>query len=137
MTSQLLYLASASPRRRELLDQIGIRYRVRPAEIDESLKSGESPRDHDMRLAQAKAEAVWAQLAPQERRPVLAADTVVVIDGEVLGKPGDEADALAMLARLSGRTHEVLTAIALRDEQGLHARLSSSRVSFRDLEPGE
>lgn len=137
MSAQFLYLASASPRRRELLRQIGVKHEAHPVDLDESRKPGESPREYVVRLAEAKAETAWTRIAPGLRRPVLAADTTVVLDNEVLGKPRDRDDAIAMLTRLSGRTHEVLTAVALYDEHGMRSKVSVSRVQFRALEPGE
>jgi len=105
-----LILASASPRRAELLTAAGIGFDVSPAHIDESLRAGEAAAAYARRLAVEKAEVVRAQ---HPGRPVLAADTVVVVDGHVLGKPADEDDAKRMLRLLSGRRHEVLTAVAL------------------------
>jgi septum formation protein len=129
MKKDFVYLASASPRRGELLRQIGVRFSVRAAAIDEEPLRGETPEAYVARLAAAKAEAIWAGVA--DARPVLGADTAVVLDGAVLGKPGDEAEAVAMLERLSGRAHRVLTAVALRHAGGLDTRLSDSEVRFR------
>ncbi len=108
-----LILASASPRRRELLTQIGFCYRCDPANIDESVLAGEKPEAYVVRMAQEKAAAV-AQRYEGQQAAVLAADTTVVIDDDVLGKPVDHFDGLGMLARLSGRSHTVMTAIAVR-----------------------
>ena len=105
-----IVLASASPRRAELLRAAGIDFDLLPANVDESALPGEMPRDHVSRLAEAKARAVHAM---DGRRTVLAADTVVVVDTHILGKPLDEADARRMLGALSGRTHEVLTAVCV------------------------
>ncbi len=105
-----LILASASPRRAELLRAAGIAFDVVPAGVDERFVAGETPAAHVERLAVAKVSAVAAH---RPGWPVLGADTVVVVDGDVLGKPADEAEATAMLWRLSGRTHEVLTGVAL------------------------
>src|SRR5690242_3931592 len=105
-----LVLASASPRRRALLEQLGIPLRVEPAHLDENVRPGEAAERYVVRLAREKADAV------QARHPdatVLGADTSVVVDGVVLGKPGSEDEALSMLRRLSGRTHEVMTAVAV------------------------
>jgi nucleoside triphosphate pyrophosphatase len=129
MRKDFMYLASASPRRSELLRQIGVRFEVRPAAIPEDRAPHEPPDAYVLRLASAKAEAVWARL--DEHRPVLAADTAVVLDDRVLGKPADAAEAAAMLAELSGRTHRVLTAVALRSELGTESLLSASEVRFR------
>ena len=127
-------LASVSPRRRELLSQIGVPHTVVGADIDETAHPGESPRDYVLRLARQKALAVRER---GERLPVLAADTTVVLDDVIYGKPRDRADGIAMLQRLSGRTHEVLTAVAVADGRGVDLRLSVSAVRFRGLTPGE
>jgi septum formation protein len=130
-----LILASASPRRRELLAQIGVPHRVWAADLDESLLDGEAPEAGAIRLAIAKARAV--QAVAGTALPVLGADTIVVLDGEPLGKPRDRADALGMLSRLSGRTHRVLSAVALATAAGVAHRLSVSSVRFRTLDAGE
>ncbi len=130
----VLCLASASPRRRELLSQIGVPHRAQSTDIDETVRAGESARDYVLRLAREKALAVWRG---SQSLPVLAADTTVVVDGVVFGKPGDQAEAVAMLGRLSGRDHEVLTAVALADSRGIGDRLSASVVRFRTLSPEE
>src|SRR6185295_10657327 len=122
MSAGLLYLASASPRRRDLLDQIGVTCLVRPVDIDEARQPEEAARDYVLRLARDKAETAWSRFAASEGSPVLAADTAVVLDGEIFGKPRDQTEGTAMLDRLSGRTHEVLTAVALRTRAGLDAR---------------
>jgi septum formation protein len=123
-------LASSSPRRRELLGLIGIRPHVDPADIDEAWISGELPEPHADRLARAKAQVVAA------RRPdsvVIAADTIVVVDGEILGKPRDAEDAEAMLRRLSGRDHLVHTAIAVAYRNDTASGVETTRVWFRPL----
>jgi septum formation protein len=140
--SPVLVLASASPRRRELLWQLGVPHRVAVAGVNEDTLAGESAADCVQRLALAKASKVWRALAPlgasgAAQLPVLGADTAVLIDGEMLGKPADRDAALHMLARLSGRTHEVLTAVALVGVQGSAQRLSRSTVSFRALAEAE
>ena len=130
----LLTLGSVSPRRRELLEQIGVTHVVSAADIDETVRPGEAPADYVVRMACAKARAV------RERGgelPVLAADTTVVIDGLILGKPGDRAACVAMLGRLSGRTHQVLTAVALASAAGVAFRVSASEVRFRTVTPAE
>jgi septum formation protein len=129
MKKDFIYLASASPRRSELLRQIGVRFTVRAAAIPEDSMAGEAAEAYVGRLAAAKAESVWAAAA--DSRAVLGADTAVVLGGEVLGKPATVAEAVAMLERLSGRTHRVLTAVALRHAAGLETRLSESEVRFR------
>lgn len=131
----LLHLASASPRRRELLLQIGVPHRRVDAPIDESVLPGESPVAYVERLARAKAAAGLAVLGGLGC--VLGADTAVVLDGRILGKPQDRADGLAMLAALSGRAHEVLTAVAVADASRCRAQVVSSRVHFRPITPVE
>ena len=131
MRRDFVYLASASPRRRTLLEQLGVAFRVRPAAIPERRVAGEVPETCVTRLANAKADAVWASLTAGEARPVLAADTLVVIGDEVLGKPADFDDAMAMLARLSGRTHRVLTAVVVRYRDRALSRLNATEVRFR------
>jgi septum formation protein len=132
-----IFLASASPRRSELLRQIGVAHEVRPVDVDEAVRPGEAPPAYVLRLAEAKAAALWAGLEAGERRPVLAADTTVALEGEIFGKPADPAEARAMLSRLAGRTHEVHTAVALRHAGGAVARVSTSSVSLRSLAPEE
>ena len=128
--SRPLLLASASPRRAELLRQLGVVFEQQPADIDERQLSGESAEDYVARLAWEKSAAV------QQGDPevvVLAADTCVVLDDQVLGKPEDEFDALAMLARLGGREHRVLTAVCVRQDQRVEEALSDTRVRFCTL----
>ena len=127
-------LASQSPRRRELLTLVGIPHEVRPADIDESALPGELPEPHATRLARAKA----ATLARQHTDAlVIAADTIVVIDGEILGKPRDRADASAMLGRLSGREHTVFTALAIARGAEVRSSVERVEVTFRALSPAE
>jgi septum formation protein len=135
MTPDFVFLASASPRRAELLSQIGVPFQILMVEVDESVASGESPAAYVSRIAAAKADAGWRlrQTEKSPPYPVLAADTAVVVDGEILGKPADDADAARMLRLLSGRTHEVLTAIALAAADGRASRLSRSEVTFRPI----
>ena len=127
-------LASASPRRQELLRQIGVAHRVRPSHIDESRRPDELPAAYVERLALEKAEAVWAADA---QVPVLAADTAVTLDGELFGKPGDLNDCVRILSALSGRTHQVLTAVAVRHSGGCERALSVSAVSLRAVSVDE
>ncbi|HLF09999.1 MAG TPA: Maf family protein [Gammaproteobacteria bacterium] len=131
MTKDFVYLASASPRRSDLLRQIGVRFEVRPVAIAEEREPGESPATYVTRLAVAKASAVWEQLEDPDTAPVLAADTAVVLDDRVLGKPASPAAAAQMLEQLSGRSHNVLTAVAVRHRQRSQTLLSSSEVRFR------
>jgi septum formation protein len=135
MGKDFVYLASASPRRSELLRQIGVDFTIRAAAIAEDAAAGEAPEAYVVRIAAAKAEAVWTAAA--DSRPVLGADTAVVLDGAILGKPKDAAEASAMLERLSGRTHRVLTGVALRHTAGLDSRLSDSEVRFRTTTAAE
>lgn len=130
----VIRLASVSPRRQELLAQIGVPHVITGAHIDESVHPGERPHDYVQRMARIKAQTVREQ---DLSLPVLAADTTVVLDGTVFGKPADRADALRMLGLLSGRTHEVLTAVALASAEGLEMRMSVSSVRFRTLTADE
>ncbi len=131
----VICLASNSPRRRELLSQIGVSHIVMAADIDESVLPGESPRAYVVRLAREKALAI--RRTGQEL-PVLAADTTVVLDGRVFGKPRDRADAIHMLSELAGRAHEVLTAVALASTaHGVGERLSANTVCFRKISAEE
>lgn len=132
-----LYLASGSPRRRELLTQIGVPFSALSAEIDESPLPDETPTHYVERLARGKAEAGRAVLRANEgdtNACVLGADTAVVLEGRILGKPLDEADTLSMLSALSGREHEVLTAIALIDNHHCETRVVRSLVRFRPIQ---
>jgi septum formation protein len=128
-----IYLASASPRRSELLRQIDVTHSVQPVDIDETPRPGEKPAHYALRLAQEKALALWGKLPTAERRPVLAADTTVALGDEILGKPVDRADAFRILGRLSGRVHEVHTAVAVFHARGSDAKVSTSTVEFREL----
>lgn len=126
----MIRLASASPRRRELLTQIGVPHVVTVPHVDETALAGERPHDYVQRIARSKAEAVWSK---DQSLPVLSADTTVVLNGTMFGKPADRAEAMDMLGRLSGRTHDVLTAVALVHAGGLFLRMSISEVRFRTL----
>ena len=139
MSLDFVYLASGSPRRRELLQQIGVSFRVVGTAVDEAVLPGEDAGAYVARLAAAKADAGWAKsrAAAQAQAPVLAADTAVVLDGKILCKPKDRQDAEGMLRQLSGRTHEVLTAIALRTARGMQSALSRSEVTFRSIAAAE
>lgn len=130
-----LYLASGSPRRRELLTQIGVPFSVVSAPIDETPLPDESAPAYVERLARAKAAAGLACL--EGPAVVLGADTAVVLDGRILGKPENREDALAMLADLSGREHQVLTAVALSDGQRVHSLCVTSKVRFRAISAEE
>jgi septum formation protein len=132
-----LCLASASPRRRELLAQLGIAHVVAPADIDERRHDGEPPEDYVRRMADEKARRVAADPARSRGLPVLGADTSVVLEGCVLGKPADAAESREMLALLSGRTHEVLSAVTLLAPRGGGSRLARTEVRFRRIEAAE
>jgi len=142
-----IYLASRSPRRRELLSQVGVRYhlllfRSRPgedAEVDETPLAGEEPGAYVERMARAKAEAGWRRLLQRNlpHAPVLAADTTVALEGRIFGKPAGREQAAEMLASLSGRTHEVLTAAALKSGDWLEAVVSRSEVRLKALSEEE
>lgn len=121
-------LASASPRRRELLTLIGMPHEVRPADIDEMYLAGEAPREHALRLAREKATRI-----PDTNAVVIGSDTIVVVDGDVLGKPSSEADATRMLRRLSGRSHMVVTAVAVAWRGRVAADAESVEVTFHPL----
>lgn len=128
-----LILASASPRRSDLLRQLGVRFEIIPADVDESTRAGESPGAYVTRLARAKALAVWR--LENGRLPVLGSDTAVVLDGAILGKPADRDEAVDMLGRLSGRTHEVYSGVALvYGPNRVDDRLNVSRVTFAELD---
>ena len=137
MSLDFIYLASGSPRRRELLQQIGVPFRVLGTAVDEAVAAGEAAAAYVARLAAAKAEAGWTSSQDAHPAPVLAADTAVVLDGQILGKPAHRQDGERMLSLLSGRTHEVLTAIALRTAAGLRSNLSRSAVTFRRIAADE
>jgi nucleoside triphosphate pyrophosphatase len=130
----LLCLASASPRRCQLLEQIGVPHLLAVADIDEAVLPGERAADYVVRMAREKARSIHAHSA---QLPVLAADTIVVLDGRICGKPADATQAIALLAQLSGRSHAVLTAVALAAAGALAHRLSTSEVRFRHLSRAE
>lgn len=142
-----IYLASKSPRRHELLRQIGVEFaelRLREApgrerDVVEGPRAGETARDYVTRIARTKALVAWHRMGQRSLplRPVLAADTEVVLDGTIFGKPADAADAARMLAALSGRTHDVMTALCLKWEHAIEGTVSTSRVTFRTLAPAE
>ncbi|AOY87077.1 septum formation protein Maf [Marinobacter salinus] len=130
----LIILASASPRRSELLQQIGVSFRVQPADVDETPETGETPEHYVERLAREKALAV-AAVAPEAL--VLGSDTSVVLNGVILGKPACADDAIATLRELSGATHQVMTAVAMARGSRCESRLAISDVSFRELSNDE
>lgn len=141
MAEPQIVLASSSPRRRELLDQVGVRYRVQVADIDESPQPNETPEALVCRLALEKAQAVWKQQVVHDektgqsvqRLPVLGADTLGMLAGDLLVKPTDFAAARDMLRRMSGQCHEVLTAVALVTDKEASVHLNTSQVWFRTL----
>jgi len=142
-----IYLASRSPRRRELLNQIGVAHEVltqritaeRSPDVDENPLPGEKPRDYVMRMCRDKVESGWMRVIQRKLplRGVLAADTTVCIGDEILGIPADAVEAADFLARLSGREHEVLTAVAFKFIERMEAELSVTAVRFRALSSAE
>ena len=137
----MLVLASASPRRSELLTQAGYRFRVHPAHINEDPLPGEDPILYVTRLAREKAEAVFRELTTPSAKPekiaVLGADTTVTLDNTILGKPADAADAARMLRQLSGRTHRVITGVALVTSGGVEVAAEVTAVRFLTLSDAE
>lgn len=133
----MIYLASGSPRRAELLRQIGVAFSVVSAPVDETRRAGEAPADYVCRLAVEKARAGWDHPSRRDDWPLLAADTSVVLADQILGKPESEAEGLAMLRQLSGRRHQVMTAVCLK--RGAHERceLQVSTIGFRALSEAE
>ena len=131
-----LLLASGSPRRRELLAQLGLRFTVRAVDIDETPRPGETPEGYVLRLAREKA-AAGAEIASAAGTLVLAADTIVILDGELLGKPADAAAARRMLGRLQGREHQVATGVALREGERVASAVEVSTVRFLPMSEGE
>jgi len=142
-----IYLASRSPRRRELLTQIGVRFHLLffrersegESEVREDTHPGESAHDYVVRVCCAKAEGGWLRMQQRSlpRAPVLAADTTVAIDGRILAKPADRVEAAEMLAGLSGRRHEVLTALVLKYDERIELAVSRTEVEFRALSGAE
>jgi septum formation protein len=128
-----LILASGSPRRREILEILGLEFDVRSPDLEEIVHPGEAPADAVRRLAEEKA----SSLDIQDEDLILAADTVVVLDGEILGKPADSAAAVDMLMRLTGRSHDVLTGIALRRPEGIESAVARTDVTFRAFDRPE
>jgi septum formation protein len=137
MSYDSIFLASASLRRSQLLTQIGVRHESLATDLDEQPLPGEGPADYVRRLAREKALAGLAAQGGRTDRPVLAADTTVVLDGQIYGKPAGEPECVAMLMTLGGRSHEVLTAVALAEGAGLRTALNVSRVTFRALDEQE
>jgi septum formation protein len=142
-----VYLASRSSRRRELLKQIGVSFEIlllreghgRPADFDETPLPDEAPVDYVQRIARGKVEAGWSRLTQRRllRFPVLSADTTVAVEGEILGKPADREQAISFLKRLSGKVHEVHTAVAVKFDQQIEVAVSSTVVEFRPLTESE
>jgi septum formation protein len=133
MTADFIYLASESPRRRALLAQIGVKFQLLAVAVDESMVPGEAPEQYVARVCLMKAAAGAAVRPDRQAAPVLAADTAVVLDGSILAKPTDAEDGARMLRRLSGRVHEVLTAVTLATPRGMQSRLCRSQVTFRSI----
>lgn len=137
ITQHFVYLASASPRRRELLTQIGVRWELLPGEADEATRGGEAAADYVRRVALAKARDAFARIPAGRPAPVIAADTTVAIGAELLGKPASEADCRRMLTRLSGAVHEVFSAVCVVSARGESVAVNRSEVAFRDIAPAE
>jgi len=135
-SSTKLYLASSSPRRKELLEQIGAKFKVLAIDVDESVFSGESAETYAERVALKKAKAGKSALT-MDNCVVLAADTVVVINGNILGKPSDKDHALIMLQSLSGKSHKVITSLALMGDNETCCRTCTTEVSFKSLNEAE
>jgi len=135
-TTPDLILASASPRRRELLERLGLVLRIEPVDVDETPAQGEKPRAYAQRLAAEKSDAALSKLG-QQILPILTADTVVVLGDDILGKPADQDEAAAMLRRLAGRRHEVMTAYRAHFGGRMVERVVSTGVSFRSLDSAE
>jgi septum formation protein len=143
LLSRHIYLASRSARRREILAQMGVRYEVlllregatRGDDFDESPLPGESPVDYVLRVARLKAETGWTRMLQRRlmRQPILSADTTVDLDGQILAKPTDRADAIRMLRSLSDRSHQVHTAVAMKLDNRVEVALSSTQVTFTQL----
>ena len=142
-----IYLASRSPRRRELLAQIGVRFQLLlfreladgESEVSEETLAGETPHDYVVRVCRAKVESGWTRMQQRTlpRSPVLSADTTVTVDGGILAKPANQQDAARMLEALSGRRHEVLTAVALKYDERVELAVSRTEVEFRVLSAEE
>lgn len=132
-----LVLASASPRRRQLLDGIGIQAEICPVDIDESPEAGELPADLVLRLARCKVAAALEACGCAQRMVVIAADTVVSLDDEIFGKPGSEAEARTMLSRLSGRCHHVMTGVAVATAERTESAVDTTLVRFRELDAAD
>ena len=133
MNFPTIYLASGSPRRRELLQQIAVNFAVLSVEVDEQRFENEPPIDYVKRVAIAKAQAGWNSIAISEQKPVLGSDTSVVLNGDVLGKPKNNVDARRMLQQLSSKEHQVMTAVAIVDGDKVLCELNISTVKFTTL----
>jgi len=133
MSREKLILASSSPRRKELLTTLGVEFSCLPADIDESARAGEFPRDYVSRMALEKSAAIASGRKSRDY-VILAADTTVILDGVILGKPENHDDGLAILSRLSGRRHTVITAVCLQTPVGLSQALVETGVQFARLE---
>jgi septum formation protein len=134
-----IYVASHSPRRRQLLKQFRVNFDMRPVSIDETMEKGETPVDYVCRMARAKAEMGWLRLIQRglPLRPLLAAATVVVLKGKVIGKPDNLVHGRKMLSALSGQTHKVLTAVTVVAKNKIEESLSTTTIKFRDINQSE
>jgi septum formation protein len=125
-----IYLASKSPRRRDLLKQINVEFELIDGNVDESILPGEKGFDYCLRMAREKVQKGWKNADRKEPRPVLAADTIVLLDNEILTKPQNENDAFEMLTKIQGRTHQVITAVALKANETIINSINTTQVSF-------
>jgi len=132
-----IYLASQSPRRREILTQMGVDFSLLSVDVDEAYFDNESPIDYVQRVALAKAQTAWDSLSGTHLKPVLGSDTSVVFNGEILGKPINNAHASDMLNKLSNQSHQVMTAVALVDSKKISTTISHSTVHFAKLTPSD
>lgn len=137
MNFPAIYLASRSPRRRELLSQMAVDFAVLAADVDESVQPGELPQDYVQRIAVEKARTGVSMLAADDKKPVLAADTAVIVEQTIFGKPVNDDDARRMLKMLSGHSHQVMTAVALASESELITALCVSEVRFAAMTEAE
>jgi len=138
--SATVILASASPRRRELLAQLGVSFIVAPADIDEQVLAAEQPQDYVRRMASSKAQVGYERSMSQSDTPgslVIGADTAVVLGDDIMGKPSDREEGIHMLEQLSGQTHQVMSSVAITNGIQFHDRTSITRVMFRSLRAGE
>jgi septum formation protein len=130
-----IYLASKSPRRKELLEQMNVPFEILTLDTPEIIKPNESPEDYSRRITQEKLQAAWQKILDERlaKMPVLCADTEVVLDGRILGKPRDESDAFNMLRAYSGQSHQVITSVGLIDQNYENIRMNTTWVTFANM----